>query len=121
NVLRGRCSPASITCIVLPLQSHSQSPVSFLTPATICSAVSVGSEGNYRASFCPVTRSFTWVPPISTTSTCMMHPPRVYLACARAALLEAMTPSSSFQALTHDLAPSSWSLSLAPVLAHSRR
>src|SRR5262249_22104212 len=47
---------------------------SFLTPTTICSAVSVGPEGNLRGSSCPVARILTVVPPTSTTSTFMATP-----------------------------------------------
>jgi len=38
-----------------------------------------------------------------------MQPPHVYLACTRVALLAAMTPISSYQALTNNVAPLSWS------------
>src|SRR5262245_39607992 len=46
-----------------------QSLASFLTLATICSAVSLGPDGNSRCCFCRVARIFTCVPPTSTTST----------------------------------------------------
>src|SRR5262249_44340288 len=50
-------------------ESYLQSLATFLTPATICLGVNLGPDGNSRDCFCPVTRIFTWVPPISTTNT----------------------------------------------------
>src|SRR5215831_15866948 len=53
--------------------SYFQSLASSLAPATICSAVRVGPEANFRGSLCPVARSLTLVPPTSTTSTFMAN------------------------------------------------
>src|SRR6266550_3730032 len=44
---------------------------SALTPVTICSAVRVGPDTNWRCSRCPVASILTCVPPTSTTSTFM--------------------------------------------------
>src|SRR5712691_7045123 len=49
--------------------SYFQSPVTFFTPATICLAVSVGPEANFRGSRSPLTSTLTCVPPTSTTNT----------------------------------------------------
>src|SRR5579864_1384180 len=53
--------------------SYFQSLARSLTRATICSAVRVGPEANFRDSVWPVARSFTFVPPTSTTSTFMAN------------------------------------------------
>src|SRR5271169_1783254 len=51
--------------------SYFQSPTTSFTPSTICLAVRVGPEANFRGSRSPVTRTFTCVPPTSTTKTFM--------------------------------------------------
>src|SRR5260370_34426669 len=53
----------------MEIASYVHPRASFLTPATICSGVSVGPETNSRCSSCPVARIFTWVPPTSMTRT----------------------------------------------------
>ncbi len=49
--------------------SYFQSPITFFTPATICWAVRVGPDTNFRGSRSPLTSTLTCVPPTSTTST----------------------------------------------------
>src|SRR5262245_32205433 len=56
--------------------SYCQSSASFCTPATMDSGDSVGPDGNFRGSDCPVARIFTFVPPTSTTRTFMSITPR---------------------------------------------
>jgi hypothetical protein len=47
--------------------SYFQSAVIFFTPATICLAVNLGLDANFRGSPSPVTRTLTCVPPTSIT------------------------------------------------------
>src|SRR5215469_4259917 len=59
--------------------SYFQSAVIFFTPATICLAVNLGPDANFRGSLSPVTRTLTCVPPTSITRTFIKpsrRPPR---------------------------------------------
>src|SRR5208337_2148086 len=49
--------------------SYFHPPAIFLTPDTICLAVNVGPDSNFRGSRSPLTRTLTCVPPTSMTST----------------------------------------------------
>src|SRR5262249_40656986 len=60
--------------------SYLQSAASSFTRDTICLGVSVGPDGNDRASVCPVTRNFTELPPTSMTSTLLTEDPGAALA-----------------------------------------
>jgi len=51
--------------------SYSHVPMIRLTLETICCGVILGPDGNSRAVLCPVARTFTCVPPTSSTSTFM--------------------------------------------------
>src|SRR5512133_855225 len=53
----------------MEIAPYSQSDESFRTSDTILFGVRVGPESNCRWIRCPVARIFTWVPPISMTST----------------------------------------------------
>src|SRR5205807_8507737 len=108
--------------------SYFHSAVSFLTPETMRLGVRVGPEENSRAWACPVARTLTCVPPMSTTSTFKWEAsdilrllrdftavilgtinPGLQLAtaCLSVALLDVITAIRSFQDLTNDFAPSS--------------
>src|SRR5262249_60880623 len=82
--------------------SYCQSSASLLTPVTICSAVSVGPDGNSRTTFCPVARIFTWVPPTSTTSTCMMQPPLRWWYALSLNTANGVLQGTYHSVLTHD-------------------
>src|SRR5579859_4493268 len=70
--LTGSCTmrpPCTGAGTPIETTSHSQPAASLRTPATVVSAVRAGPDSNFRGSSCPVTSSFTWEPPTSTTST----------------------------------------------------
>src|SRR5215469_17303594 len=60
---------ASRNHVVLPIAGE------FINASTMSPGAMVGPERNFRASACPVTRAFTCVPPMSTTSTFTQYSP----------------------------------------------
>jgi hypothetical protein len=56
----------------MEMASYFQSATSFRTPTIVRFGVKAGPESNSRCAFRPVARTFTWVPPISITSTFMV-------------------------------------------------